>query len=716
MPIGVSCKTCEKTIRVRDDLAGKRIKCPGCGQVLAVPAGAGSPRATAPGAAEDAIEQARPWTGSAAKPLHEELPSAPEDEDDPTPRKSKKKRRPPAPTFVSANRWWFVGGGAGTVFLVALVIVLVVVAGRDPAPPAPGPQVAVAEPQPAPAQPDEKAPDAGAVKSPFALPEPSVNPPAPQPMPKVAPPKAPQKGPVEKSTVEKSPVEKSPVEQVPVEKPPVEDAKAPPNRPPNSFGAIVRELTGHTKKVTALAFLPGGKRALTGSDDRTMRLWDLETGQPIREFKGGQNNFVSLAVSADGRRAYSSANTFGGGLLVWDLETGKEIQRLVPKENNIFGALALSPKGKRLLAAGLSTSHLFDLPGGKELRTFKPAMGFAPLLGGGLMQMEVALSADDRQALISDTSAVVRVYDIAGGRIVRQFGSPKDTDMWLSAVFSSDARFVLSGSGGNLTINNRVVPIDFGVRLWDARTGKMLKHCQGHSADVRSLALSANGKRGLSAGADNLVILWNTETGQEVGRLSGPEAHVTRLCLSADGNQALLGGKDGLVRLWQLAGQPTGQPAGQPAGAKAPGATEAAAPPAQADIYLFKPKNAKGTPSKKVKVLQQDNGQMSTSAIGEGGVIGFAETSPGVVAFGVLIPGSTEIHVTVNRKLGYTTVADLRFLDDAVVDLLVNGMVQVNQAGIRARHATGVLYVSQAIDIGGRKAFVMIKQGPAAGK
>jgi WD40 repeat protein len=329
----------------------------------------------------------------------------------------------------------------------------------------------------------------------------------------------------------------------------------PPNQPPSNFGEIVQELKGHTKNVTVLAFLPGGKRALSGSEDRTLRLWDLESGQALRVIEGGQNNFVSLAVAADGRRAFTGANTLDGGLLLWDLETGKQIQRLEPKEKNHFGALALSAGGKRLLAGGLSTTLLFDVPAGKELRAFKPATGFAALLGGGLLQTDVALSPDDRHALVSDSMAIARVYDTSSGQVVRQFGSPEHTDMWTSAVFSSDARFLLTGSGGKLTFNNQPVPIDFGVRLWDVRTGKVLQHCKGHDGDVRSLALSADGKRGLSAGADKKVILWNTEKGQELGRLSGEEADVGRLALSADGSRALIGGRDGTVRLWKLAGQ-----------------------------------------------------------------------------------------------------------------------------------------------------------------
>jgi WD40 repeat protein len=592
MTIRIRC-ACGKSLQAKEELAGKRVKCPGCGQVLAIPSGAGA--TGAPTQRPAALAEA----DSPFRDLEAEPPSAPQDEDVPAPRQTrKKKRRPPAPSFLSRNKWLFAGGGVGGAACVIALVVGLVVFGRPRPPQARGSQVALAgaEHQAGPAQPapTARAPDPNMPNPPPAQPKPPDGPPPPARMPDSPPPEGPEKKPAEAGPP--GPQERAPD---------VLAARDPPNPPPNPFGAIVHDLKGHTKPVTALAFLPGGKRALTGSDDRTLRLWDLETGQPIRVFEGVQSNFVSLVVTADGRRAFSGANTLGGGLILWDLETGKEVRRLEPREKNHFGALALSADGKRLLAAGLSTTLLFDVPGGKELRAFKPATGFAPLLGGGLLELGVALSPDDRHAFITDSLAIVRVYDTGSGKQVRQLGSQESSDMWSSAVFSGDARFLLTGSGGKLTINNRPVPIDFGVRLWDVRTGKMLRHCQGHTGDVRSLALSADGKRGLSAGTDKLVILWNTETGQELGRLGGDEADISRLALSADGSRALIGGKDGTVRLWQLGGPAAGdrrEGKGRPAepppepGKPVAGAREKAAAGAAARDDKELPKDGRGDP------------------------------------------------------------------------------------------------------------------------
>ena len=68
-------------------------------------------------------------------------------------------------------------------------------------------------------------------------------------------------------------------------------------------GQELKRLEGHTDWVDAVAFLPDGRRALSGSLDRSLRLWDLETGKEIRRFEKHAAGVFALAVSPDGRFA-----------------------------------------------------------------------------------------------------------------------------------------------------------------------------------------------------------------------------------------------------------------------------------------------------------------------------------------------------------------------------------------------------------------------------
>ena len=82
-------------------------------------------------------------------------------------------------------------------------------------------------------------------------------------------------------------------------------------------------MSGHTDHVKGVAFLPDGRRGISGADDDTLRLWDLATGRELRRFVGHTADLSAVAVSPDGRRALSSASD--RTVRIWDLENGREV-------------------------------------------------------------------------------------------------------------------------------------------------------------------------------------------------------------------------------------------------------------------------------------------------------------------------------------------------------------------------------------------------------
>jgi WD40 repeat protein len=86
-------------------------------------------------------------------------------------------------------------------------------------------------------------------------------------------------------------------------------------------GAGLRRLTGHTNLIFSVAFSPDGKRALSGSGDRTVRLWDVETGKQLQCFPGHKGHVACVAFSPDARKILSGSKDQSVHLS--DTETGK---------------------------------------------------------------------------------------------------------------------------------------------------------------------------------------------------------------------------------------------------------------------------------------------------------------------------------------------------------------------------------------------------------
>ncbi len=117
-----------------------------------------------------------------------------------------------------------------------------------------------------------------------------------------------------------------------------------------------------------------------------------------------------------------------------------------------------------------------------------------------------------------------------------------------TVALSPDGLRALSGSGFQ-------AQDDYTVRLWDVATGRQLRLFAGHGGFVQSVAFSPDGRRALSGGADHTMRLWDLETGAEVRRFTiGSQPFVNAVVFCPDGRHALSGGggDDNLLRLWDL--------------------------------------------------------------------------------------------------------------------------------------------------------------------
>jgi hypothetical protein len=175
------------------------------------------------------------------------------------------------------------------------------------------------------------------------------------------------------------------------------DLKA--QKPPRQFGRLGGPVVG-------LALAPDGKTAACAGGDNTLRLFDLTTGAELRNFGGQPGGVTALALSPDGRTLVSGGRDRTARL--WEASTGQERKQL-KGHGGWVEALALSPDGKVLATgAGDGVVRLWEMAGGKLLAEFSghrgavKALAFAP--GGDLL----ASGAADTTALLWDVAALRR--------------------------------------------------------------------------------------------------------------------------------------------------------------------------------------------------------------------------------------------------------------------------------------------------------------------
>ena len=292
----------------------------------------------------------------------------------------------------------------------------------------------------------------------------------------------------------------------------------------------IRRLEGHDLGVLAVALSPDGRRALTGSDDKTARLWDLDSGTEIQRLEGHDLGVLAVALSPDGRRALTGS--YDSTARLWDLDGGTEIRSLEGHDLGVL-AVALSPDGRRALTGSYdSTARLWDLHSGTEIQRLEGHDDHWVLA--------MALSPDGRRALTGSDDKTARLWDLDSGNEIRSLEGHDDHRV-LAVALSADGRRALTGSDDNT------------ARLWDLHSGTEIRSLEGHDDyRVLAVALSADGRRALTGSDDKTARLWDLDSGTEIRRLEGHRSGVRAVALSADGRRALTGSDDSTARLWDL--------------------------------------------------------------------------------------------------------------------------------------------------------------------
>ncbi|MGI9422749.1 MAG: PDZ domain-containing protein, partial [Hyphomicrobiaceae bacterium] len=321
---------------------------------------------------------------------------------------------------------------------------------------------------------------------------------------------------------------------------------------------MMLDTGGHMALIRDVVFTPDGKHLVSASDDKTIRIWDVASGQTVRTIRGQvtrtSGEVYAISLSSDGKMLAvggyfaprsGDVDVNVGVIRLYDFETGKLLGLLKGHTKSVFD-LAFSQRGD-LLVSGSSdrTAIVWDV----RKRQLKHR-----LKGHRAEIYAVAISPDGERIVTGSFDRQVRIWSTDRGRQLKRL---RGHDVAVYSVAMAPNGTIASGD-----VSGRIL-------LWDSGSSKPTRVLvEQQSRGIGALAFSSNSKLLLSTALSGVGArsnsVWNVETGDPVATYLGHNDNVRAAAISPDGQWAVTGGgSDNEIHIWDVQ---TGQPRQKPDG------------------------------------------------------------------------------------------------------------------------------------------------------
>ena len=308
--------------------------------------------------------------------------------------------------------------------------------------------------------------------------------------------------------------------------------------------ALQRTLAGHAGVINRIAWSPDGEMLASASEDRTIHLWDSETGQVRHQLSGHADWVYSVAWSPDSKRLAS-----GGAdsrVLIWSAETGQQLTQLPGHTEGVF-TVAWSPDGRLVASGAMSSSILIWDVETKAMRELPNRQFWVN---------SVSWSPDGSLLAAGLGSGSIELWDTKTWALRRTLG--RHAFYVVSIAWSPDGRTLASAS------------YDSTIGIWNTETNQKERILEGHADYVKCVAFSPDSKFLASKGNDDTVRLWRCDTWQIAASLREPSPSIRFDQFYSPTSELLRGWPSGLafhprslrlatlgkfdrvVRIWQL--------------------------------------------------------------------------------------------------------------------------------------------------------------------
>lgn len=289
----------------------------------------------------------------------------------------------------------------------------------------------------------------------------------------------------------------------------------------------IRTLSGHFSSINALAISSDGTTLASGSADRTVKLWNIESRIPRCTLSGHSSLVEAVVFSPDGSTLVSGSWDYT--IKFWNVDTGELIHTL-GEHSGWIKCLAISSDGLIILSGSADKSIKIWDANSLSVRT--------SLCGHTGAIHSLAISPDGQIFASGSADKTIKVWNLCNGDV--QLTLKGHSEPVNALAFSPSGQLLISGSA------------DKTIKIWHLASGTVLHTLTEHSDSVTSIAINTQGNMLVSGSADNTIKIWHPGSGKLLHSLSGHSAGVMAVAISLDSRGIVSGSQDKTIKIWQL--------------------------------------------------------------------------------------------------------------------------------------------------------------------
>lgn len=285
-------------------------------------------------------------------------------------------------------------------------------------------------------------------------------------------------------------------------------------------------LFGHADAVWAVAVSRDGQTLVSGSADKTIKVWNLETGKVKSTLEAHTDTIRVIALASDDQTLISASGD--KTIKIWDLQTS-HLKRTLTSDAGPVWSIAISSDGQTLVSTHENGSiKIWNYPTGQLLRTIQGHQGRV---------FSVAMSPDGETFATGGIDKNINIWKLYTGEHLRSITAHQDAVR--SLVFSRDGKTLASASW------------DQSIKIWNVQTGELLHTLLGHTSRVVTLCLGFDDKTLVSGSIDNNLKIWDMHKGTLLETLSGHNDWILGIATNPTKKILVSSSKDKTIKIWQ---------------------------------------------------------------------------------------------------------------------------------------------------------------------